>query len=187
MISAMTAPINHVPGMAQHANATIYRFAKDMTGGIPYRFNKQGFRGTDFDFIPRYAFFGASLVFGIGVDESDIFPYLFQKSHNYGLAGDYDNHDTMIILEKFLASSFSTSETQIAVVWHARDAECLDGFYQKLKKHTNVLHLYCGTVLPYTRCYKMPPQLDQDVSQTHMGPKTHRLLYKILCGLFDKL
>lgn len=183
--SPIIAPCNHVPGMINQKNNTLTAFGKDVTGKILYRFNHEGFRGHDFSFVPQYAFFGISLVFGIGVNETEIFPYLFEQAHNYGLAGSYDNHDIMITLEKFLASSLYTPATQMAVVWHSRDSECLEEFYMKLHPH-NIIHFYCGKVLPFERCFAMVPEVDQDVSKTHPGPKTHRLMYKMLCGLFDK-
>ena len=62
----MPTPIlNHVPGMIKNQGQIIESFGKDCTGQINYQFNQQGFRGIlDFDFMPEYAFFGCSLVFG---------------------------------------------------------------------------------------------------------------------------
>ena len=70
-----TRVTNHVYGMIQHKGQTINQFGLDQTGTINYQFNQQGFRAPiDFDFIPNYAFFGCSLVFGIGVSREYTFP-----------------------------------------------------------------------------------------------------------------
>ena len=178
--------VNHVSGMLQNSGKTLRVFGKDQTELVSYQFNHQGFRSTnDFDFVPDHAFFGCSLVFGIGVDQNQTFPYLFNNSHNYGLAGTYDNHDIMTVLEKFLSSSVFSLQTKIAVVWHSRDSECLEQFYDRLKDY-NIEHFYCGTPLTQQRCYAFPRQLDQDVSGTHPGPKLHKVFSRMLCDIFNQ-
>lgn len=183
----MPTPIlNHVPGMIKNQGQIIESFGKDCTGQINYQFNQQGFRGIlDFDFMPEYAFFGCSLVFGIGVTEKETFPYLFDRSQNYGLAGSYNNRDVMTVLETFLKSDLYSNQTKIAVVWHSRDAECLKDFYLKLKSY-NIIHFYCGERLPHDNCYVTPVNADYDVSGTHYGRKSHRLLWKTLYYLFQQ-
>lgn len=181
-----TGIINHVPGMLQNLGRTVHEFGKDSTGLIQYQFNKQGFRGSkDFDFVPDYAFFGCSLVFGVGVKQDQTFPYLFDHSQNYGLAGDYDNHDIMQSLKAFLFSEIFSTKTKIAVVWHSRDHECLPDFYQQLKDY-NITHFYCGSPLEHSRCHAFPQQLDRDVSGTHPGPHTHKIFSRMLCAIFDQ-
>jgi hypothetical protein len=178
--------INHVPSMIDYQNQIVNSFGKDQTGQINYQFNQQGFRGsTNFNFIPDYAFFGCSLVFGIGVPEQLTFPYLFNHAHNYGLAGSYDNHDIMLLLENFLNSELYAPQTKIAVVWHSRDADCLDDFYSKLKQYL-IIHFFCGQCLPYVNCYSTPANLDYDVSNTHYGVNSHRVLWKTLNCLFQQ-
>jgi hypothetical protein len=156
------------------------RFGLDQTGSIQYEFNEQGFRGrTNFDTAPKYAFFGCSLVFGIGVQEHLTFPYLFEHAHNYGMAGNYDNHDVMLVLEKFLRSDLHSAETSVVVVWHRRDTECLMDFQEKLRGY-HIRQFFCGTPLTCLDCYPAPKNLDTDVSGTHPGPATHFFWYKLL-------
>ena len=182
-----TAVVNHVPGMICNSGKKLYAFGKDSTGLIAYQFNQQGFRSNqDFDFVPSYAFFGCSLVFGVGVDHSSLFSSFFPNSQNYGLAGNYTNHDIMFVLENFLKSNFYNNHTRISVVWHQRDADCLSEFYKKLQNF-EIIHFFCGQPLNQPRCYPTPWQLDTDVSGTHPGIKTHKTISKILCALFNQL
>lgn len=183
----MSVPVeNHVPGMIQHSGSMIRSFGKDSTEKIEYRFNQQGFRGEDFDFVPEYAFFGCSLVFGIGVPENQTFAYLFQSSQNYGLAGRYDNHDVMLVLQRFISSDYYTSRTKLAVIWHRRDSKCLESFYNQLCSYDNLTHFFCGDPLPYQRCFPAPREIDQDVSSTHPGPKSHYFFHRVLSSIFSK-
>ena len=169
--------------MAKQGKCT-NRFGLDSTGVIQYQFNRQGFRATkDFDFIPDYAFFGCSLVFGIGVPENVTFPYLFKNSQNYGLAGLYDNADVMLVLQNFLKSDLYRDYVKIVVVWHKRQDQLLSQYYQLLKDF-NIIHFFCGPVLPYKRCYRFPLNQDFDASGTHPGIKTHKFLCKALNSLF---
>jgi hypothetical protein len=159
-------------------------FGKDNTGTVHYQFNQQGFRASkDFDFVPDYAFFGCSLVFGIGVSENLTFPYLFKNSQNYGLAGSYDNSNVMTVLENFLQSSLYRDPVKIAVVWHKRQDEMLSEYYQRLKDF-DIIHFFCGPALPYKRCYRTPTNQDFDVSNTHPGIQSHRFIWKTLDSLF---
>lgn len=181
----MSALINHVPGMLQCRGSMSNRFGKDSTGKINYKFNQQGFRSNvDFDFIPDYAFFGCSIVFGIGVPLENIFSSYFDNSQNYGIAGGYDNNDVYIIIDKFLKSDLYSPHIKIAVVWTDRNNENLDTYYRKLKDY-DIKHFFCGEKLPYDNCYAMLGNLDNDVSMTHMGSKTHRFFYKLLQALFN--
>jgi len=161
-------------------------FGLDNTGVIQYQFNQQGFRASkDFDFVPDYAFFGCSLVFGIGVPENLTFPYLFENSQNYGLAGSYSNADVMIVLENFLQSGLYRDSVKIVVVWHKRQDELLSEYYQQLKD-LDIIHFFCGPVLPYKHCYKTPANQDSDVSGTHPGIKSHKFICKALNSLFHR-
>jgi len=179
--------ITSVPGMHKHSGHVLDRFGLDQTGRIQYRFNQQGFRsGVDFDFRPDYAFFGASLVFGIGVPEPQTFAAMFPRAHNYGLAGQYQNSDIFDTIIEFTKLPDYSSNTKLVVVWHRRGAQDLNTYYKKLS-HVKMLHFFCGIPLSYPNCYAMFPEQDQDVSGTHPGPKTHYTMYKILCNLFDQL
>ena len=182
----MTTLINHVPGMLQYQGSVSNQFGKDSTGKINYKFNQQGFRSDiDFDFVPDYAFFGCSLVFGIGVAADNVFSSYFDNSQNYGIAGVYNNDDVYIIIDKFLKSDLYAQHTRIAVVWTNRNDENLDSYYHTLKNY-DIKHFFCGEKLPYNNCYAMPRNLDNDVSSTHMGSKTHQFFYKLLWSLFNQ-
>ena len=172
--------------MLKHSGHVLDCFGLDQTGSIQYHFNQQGFRSSvEFDFKPDYAFFGASLVFGIGVPESQTFAAMFSKSHNYGLAGQYQNSDIFDTIIKFTKSPVYSPSTKLVVVWHKRDAQDLDTYYQQLLD-VKLLHFFCVVPFDYPKCYSMFPEQDQDVSGTHMGPKTHYAMYKILCHLLDQ-
>ena len=180
-----TTVINHVPGMNLCAGKTLSKFGKDQTDKITYTFNQQGFRSLiDFNYIPTYAFFGCSLVFGIGVQMEQTFPYMFENSQNYGIAGVYNNHDTFKLINNFINSELYSEKTKIAVVWHVRDPHNLDSYYQHLQKY-KILHFFCGKRLKHERCYSVFPNLDYDISNTHYGPKSHLAFYKLLCALFN--
>ena len=175
---------NHVTGMIQNKCQILNSFGKDQTGLISYQFNNQGFRSnSDYDFVPAYAFFGCSMVFGIGVPNEETFAYKFNNSQNYGLAGEYDNHDVMTTIENFVSSSLYSPSVKMLVVWHIRDSAALDDFYKKLK-HFNIFHFYCGNPLPYERCFPIVKNLDHDVSNTHLGPKTHNFYHRVFNSLF---
>ena len=162
------------------------RFGKDSTGKINYKFNQQGFRSDiEFNFVPDYAFFGCSLVFGIGVTVENVFSSYFINSQNYGLAGAYNNDDVYIILDAFLKSDLYSQHTKIVVVWTNRHTENLDTYYHNLKDY-DIKHFFCGEKLPYNNCYAMLKNLDNDVSTTHMGPKTHQFFYKFIWSLLNR-
>jgi len=177
--------INHVPGMQKHQGLTVDTFGKDTTGKVLYTFNQQGFRSqTDYVTSPSVAFFGCSLVFGIGVDQDKITTSYFANSHNYGLAGKYNNQDIYQTIKKFTASRLYDN-TPIVVVWHSRDSENLNQYYNDLKSF-NIYHFFCGQKLPLPNCFSMIPNIDSDVSGSHPGPETHKLFFKIVCALFNQ-
>lgn len=166
---------------------SVDRYGLDQTGKIQYRFNDQGFRSDcTMDFVPDYAFFGCSFVAGIGVPVEQIFANLFSNSHNYGVCGEYLNSSTFEIIQSFVKSPMYHDKIKMAVFWTDRDQEVLDSYYQQLN-HLPLLHFFCGTSLPYDNCHTMIKNLDWDVSNTHIGPKTHKFLYQTLCALFNRL
>jgi hypothetical protein len=178
--------INHNSAMWRYCNQTVRKIGLDQTGMIEYRFNLQGFRASyAFDFVPDYAFFGCSLVFGVGVPEEKIFPYLFRRSHNYGQAGSYTNTDVMKTLLNFIQSNLYSPQVRMIVMWHQRDDDKVPEFYKILRSHTNLTHFFCGQVLPYQRCYQCLPNIDFDVSGTHWGEKTHQIFYETISDMFD--
>ena len=177
---------NHVSGMIQHKGQTIDKFGKDQTGTINYQFNQQGFRSPiDFDFIPNSAFFGCSLVFGIGVAYEYTFPGMFNLSHNYGLAGDYNNNDAFITIENYLNSDAYSSSTKKFVCWTNRNEENIDVYSKRLSQE-GFVQLFCGDLMPYKNCFRAVGNVDFDVSGTHMGIKTHLATYELLCSLFNE-
>lgn len=180
-----TGIVCHVPGMSQYRGQQVDKFGKDTSGQIQYTFNQQGFRHhADYNASPSVAFFGCSLVFGVGVAQHQITASYYPNSHNYGLAGQYDNSDTYQIIKKFTASHLYNN-TPMITVWHSRDSENLDQYYDDLK-NLPMYHFFCGTPLPYQNCFGMIKNVDQDVSQTHMGPASHQLFYKITCALLNQ-
>lgn len=178
--------INHVPGMIKHQGQTVDRFGFDQTGTVDYHFNQQGFRSlTNFDFVPNYAFFGCSSVFGIGVAHQSVFSNMFDHAHNYGLAGDYNNDDVFMIIEQYLQSSAYSDATKKLVYWTDRNTQYLDRYSQQLSEQ-GFVQLFCGPKLPYKNCFVGFPSVDQDASGTHMGAKTHLTTYKLLCSVFNR-
>lgn len=170
---------------SQHGK-TVNSFGKDNTKTIDYHFNDFGFRSSkNFDFVPDYAFFGCSIVLGIGVDESKTFASQFKNSQNYGVCGSYDNAQIFQTIENFLASDLYSPHVKMAVIWTDREPEKLEHYYQQLVPYKFV-HLFCGQPLAHPRCYPMIRNLDWDASSTHIGEKTHQFLYKFLCKAFEQ-
>jgi hypothetical protein len=179
----LTVVNNVVPGMTTFAGQLVNQFGLDTSGTVNYQFNHQGFRSNkDFDFIPDYAFFGCSLVFGIGIPIDKVFSSFFTNSQNYGVAGIYENTDIFKIVKNFLSSDLYSQKTKIVIVWTERNDTDLETYYHLLSKYC-IHHFYCGKKLSYNNCYAMPPKIDVDVSGTHMGEKTHSFFWKILCQI----
>lgn len=177
---------NCVSDMWKHRGNTVDAFGKDQTHTITYTFNQQGFRSKqDYNWTPKVALFGCSLVMGIGVDQSMITSAYFEDCQNYGLAGRYTNQDILHTIENFVNSDLYNPATNIAVVWTDRDAEVLEAYYTSLKK-LNIIHFFCGPTLNHPQCYKFISHVDMDASNTHPGAVTHKTFYKILCSLFNQ-
>lgn len=171
--------------MWQHRGQTVTQWGRDRTNLVQYCFNSQGFRSTaEYDFIPRYAFFGCSITFGIGVAQTQSFAGLFDHSHNYGLAGDYTNADILDVLVQFLRTDIYSPDTKLCVVWSDRDQEHLPAMLVQLQEYP-LEHFFCGTKPSGPRMWKFPPQIDTDVSGTHPGPLTHKFFYNVLCSIFN--
>ncbi len=178
--------INHVPSMYNLRAQTVKQFGLDCTGHIDYRFNSQGFRSdVEFDRPPHCALFGCSLVFGVGVNNSDVTASLLQDTYNFGLAGKYNNSDIYQTILRYADSELYSPESKLCVVWTDRDQEVLPDYVAKLK-NINLYHFFCGNVVAGDQCFKFVKNLDQDVSQTHMGPKTHKFFAKMLWALFNR-
>lgn len=178
--------INHVSDMFQYHGKTIDHFGADCTGQIQYRFNQQGFRSDiDFDHVPFGALFGCSSVFGIGVDNRQVVASMLPDTYNFGLAGNYTNRDIYLTVENFLNSCLYSPATQMCVVWNDRDQECLPEYINNLKD-VRLYHFFCGHLISGHKHFKFVKDIDRDVSNTHMGAKTHSFFSKILWALFDQ-
>lgn len=158
---------------------------RDYTGLIEYKFNNQGFR-SDFDYImaPKYAFFGGSIVFGVGVSIDKIFTSYFDQSHNYGLVGSYMNHHSVENFQQFIHSPLHNDNTKIVFVWHDRDEPIEDMIQTVNLCKSNILHISAGQ--KRVGAINLLPQQDTDVSTTHPGPKTHYAWAKSIKFLLEK-
>lgn len=176
-----------VAKMWQNRSSRVQTFGKDQTGTVDYCFNSQGFRSNvDYDFVPEYAFFGCSIVFGIGVPQKDIFAGQFNSVHNYGLASNYTNTDCFNTIEQFVKSKWYNQETKLAVIWSDRDQDLLPTYIEKLQPY-RMIHFLCDNQLTLDNCHTLKSNFDYDASNTHPGPKTHKFIHRVLCHLFNLL
>lgn len=175
---------NHLPGMIANKGTTVDKFGRDQTGIIKYKFNAQGFRSDrDYDFEPTVAFFGCSLVFGIGVQYQDIFSSKFGQSHNYGLAGYYHDEDILSTVKQFIELGYA--HIPKIVVWKNQTGHITTQHIDDLKDQ-KIYHFFCYNPVNASSCYKMIPQIDDDASGTHLGPRTHNLFAKMICQLLKQ-
>jgi hypothetical protein len=164
----------------QHRGQTVNRWGKDHTSLIEYRFNSQGYRHAQtYDWPADWAFFGNSIVFGVGVEESNILTSYFAHCQNYGLSGHYMNHHSVTNLQNFLKSSCCTAHTRIVFFWIERPSENIDALIQQVKHMApQCLNVSSGPRRPGT--INLMPQQDSDVSGTHPGPVTHKMWAKTI-------
>ncbi len=167
-----------------HREQTVTSWGKDNTGLVEYRFNAQGYRHPqNYDWPASWAFFGNSIVFGIGVPQSQILTSHFDRSQNYGLAGQYMNHHSVTNLTNFLQSDCYTSQTRIVFFWIDRDSEDIDNLISQVQQLApGCLHISSGQKRP--SAINLMPAQDSDVSGTHPGPRTHQTwarTIKLLC------
>ena len=164
----------------QHRGQTVRVWGKDHTGLIEYGFNSQGYRHSQtYDWPAKWAFFGNSIVFGIGVPEHEILTSYFELSQNYGLSGEYMNHHSVTNLKNFLKSECCTSETRIVFFWIDRDSEDIEALIQQVKSMApECLNISSGKRRPGT--VNLMPHQDHDVSGTHPGPRTHKIWAKAI-------
>lgn len=163
--------------LLQVQGTTIDKWGKDQTGLISYSINNQGFRSTtDYVHSPDYAFFGSSSVFGIGVEEEQTMVSYFNNAHNYGLAGNYLNQESIINLESFLKHYINST---IVFFWVNRQNENILELGNYVKQLApNILNISQGE--KYNGFINLMPQIDYDISGTHPGPKTHRIWAKTI-------
>jgi hypothetical protein len=171
---------NHNKFLFDHRNKILATFGKDTTGEVIYQINGQGFRNYD-DYIqvPDYAFFGGSSLFGIGVQEQLRLTSYFNNAYNYGLAGCYNNEDSVINLENFLRSDLYLEKTKIIFFWVERSNENIDDLLFAVNRLApGILHISLGN--KHSGMINLIPALDSDVSATHPGHKTHFKWAKII-------
>lgn len=169
----------------QSRGKTVTKWGKDQTGLIEYQINQQGFRSpTDYLQKPNWAFFGNSIVFGVGVPWSQTLVSHFESAHNYGLAGDYMNHHSVTNLQRFLDSALYSPTTKIVFFWSDRN-EPIDHMINQITQWVpGALHVSAGQKRP--GAINLLPQIDTDVSGTHPGPKSHTIWAKTLKAFFNK-
>lgn len=174
---------NCFPPAWQHRGQTVKVWGKDSTGLIDYQFNQQGFRSRiDYTTKADWAFFGNSIVFGVGVHLDRILASQFDNSQNYGLSGSYMNHHSVTNFLRFISTPLYASSTKIVFFWIERD-EPLAEMSQEVNKHVpNVLHISSGKKI--SGMINLMPSLDKDVSGTHPGPLTHKMWAKTIRLLF---
>jgi hypothetical protein len=163
----------------QRRGQTHNQWGKDATGLIQYVINNQGFRSpVDYDSSPDWAFFGNSIVFGVGVPWHQILVSQFSNSQNYGLSGQYMNHHSVTNLKKFVDSPLFDPKTQIVFFWIDRD-EKIESMIQEVNSIVpTVLHISSGQ--KRSGAINLMPHIDFDVSRTHAGPKTHAMWAKTI-------
>lgn len=169
----------------QRRSQTLRQWGKDSTGQIEYTINDHGFRSPhNFVSVPDYAFFGNSIVFGIGVEQPRIMASQFENSHNYGLSGHYMNHHSVTNLERFVASTLYSLHTQIVFFWIDRD-EPINRMIELINQRVpRVLHISSGQKRP--GAVNLMPHIDLDVSGTHPGPNTHSMWAKTIQLLLNR-
>jgi hypothetical protein len=168
----------------QHRNQTVRQWGQDKTGLIEYQLNSQGFRSpVDYTQPPDYAFFGNSIVFGIGLPQHQILSAQFSNSQNYGLSGKYMNHHSVTNLKQFVNSALYSNNTKIVFFWIDRD-EPIEDMIQQVNQIATVLHISSGT--RRTGAINLMPHKDSDVSGTHPGPLTHVMWAKTIQQLINR-
>lgn len=168
----------------EHRNQVVRTWGKDTTGLIEYRFNDQGFR-SNFDYTEpcKYAFFGNSIIFGIGVPLDQILTSYFENSQNYGLSGHYMNHHSVTNLRNFLSTPLYRSDTRIIFFWIDRNEPIDDMIQTVIDLVPGSLHISSGSKRP--GAINLMPSQDFDVSGTHPGSITHKIWAKAVRSLLD--
>jgi hypothetical protein len=134
--------------------------------------------------VPDYAFFGNSIVFGIGIEQPHILTSHFENNQNYGLSGGYMNHHSVTNLEQFVASKLYSDRTKIVFFWIDRLEPIEDMIVWINKIVPGVLHISSGQ--PCKGAINLMPHIDNDVSGTHPGPKTHSMWAKTIKLLLNR-
>lgn len=170
----------------EHRGQIVRQWGKDSTGLIEYQINNQGFRSlVDYTTTPNYAFFGNSIVFGIGLPLPQILVSQFKSSQNYGLSGIcYMNHHSITNLEQFVNSPLYNPSTRIVFFWIDRDEPIEELIQQVNQLVPKVLHISSGK--KRSGAINLMPHIDDDVSGTHPGPATHQMWAKTIKLLLSR-
>lgn len=169
----------------QHRGQTVRQWGKDSTGLVEYTFNQSGFRSAaEYSNTPDYAFFGNSIVFGVGVPVKKILASQFENSQNYGLSGSYMNYHSVTNLKNFVTSPLYSQQTKIVFFWIDRN-EPIENMIQTVNQTVpGVLHISSGQ--KRHGAVNLMPSTDQDVSGTHPGPATHLMWAKTIKLLLSR-
>jgi len=164
--------------------STTMKLGLDQTNTLEYHINYQGFRSKkNYIDVPDIAFFGCSVVFGVGVDEDSILSSYFDNSYNYGLAVKYSNEAIFNAIQNFTKSKNYTGDTKIVVIWcDKNDHHNIPAFINQLPK--TVVHFKVG----YSDTYgipTLPTSIDKDVSGTHPGKLTYKLWAEFIAKQVD--
>lgn len=162
-------------------NSTVYNIGMDRSHIIKYQFNAQGFR-SDINYYnqPSYAFFGCSATLGIGVPYNKTFPSYFKNSYNYGIAIKYTNKDIFDTVSNFIKSKNYSKKTTIIILWCDKNDHYL---IPQLIKNLHIPNKIINLKIGYSNTYglqTLPHNIDDDVSKTHPGIKTHHLWYNVI-------
>ena len=164
--------------------STTMKLGLDQTNTLEYHINYQGFRSKkNYIDVPDIAFFGCSVVFGVGVDEDSILSSYFDNRYNYGLAVKYSNEAIFNAIQNFTKSKNYTGDTKIVVIWcDKNDHHNIPAFINQLPK--TVVHFKVG----YSDTYgipTLPTSIDKDVSGTHPGKLTYKLWAEFIAKQVD--
>lgn len=172
--------------MWHYREQTLDKYSYDRSGQIEYSFNSNGFRDSEFTFDPEYVFFGCSSVFGVGIQAHERFSSYFANSYNLGLETDdstkfdltapYSNTDILETIYSYYEMMREPPGCKMAVVWTDRDHEPIDLLIGRCNKEIpyKIYHFKVGKHNSEF-AINLAAQVDQDVSKTHAGPKTHKL------------
>lgn len=168
----------------QARGTTVNAWGKDSTGLIKYTFNNQGFRSdVDYNWVPEYAFFGNSSVFGVGVNNDQSLCSNFNRAQNYGISGRYLNQHSVTNLENFIKSSYYRPDVKIVFFWIGRPSEDIESMIEYVNTlHKGIINIMSGK--KRKGGINLMPHIDQDISQTHPGPKTYQIWAKTIKLLF---
>jgi len=169
--------INLLENFQRLKNKKVTNLGLDQSGKIEYAINNQGFRSfKDYVDSPDYAFFGCSLILGIGVNQNNIISSYFENSHNYGLATKYTNQNIHDTVNNFLNSNLYSKNTIFVIVWcDKNDSDNIPEYIKNLNKITNKILNFKVGYKNINSVELLPRQIDTDVSGTHPGPKSHKL------------